>query len=322
MGMHRRPKETTRLRRGMVAAAMTGVIGTGSTLVSVPVSEAATVSVWDRVAACESSGNWSINTGNGFFGGLQFSGSTWLAYGGGAYAATADRATKDEQIIIGQRVLNGWPGRAAAQGPGAWPVCGPRAGLTEGGPVPQFAITPKPAAKPKPKAVVKPKARTAVKRVATAVVHPVQKPLAVKPAVKAVTRPAVRRAVHKAVVHQATASAASRAVAFALDQVGKPYVFGGTGPNVFDCSGLVMEAWKHAGVSVPRTSEAQASGLRRVPDSEVRPGDIIVYYGGSHVGLYIGHGDVVVAENPLTGIRVRTVGYDAQGMGWFAVRPA
>ena len=72
---------------------------------------------WDGVAKCESGGNWSINTGNGYYGGLQFSQSTWDSFGGGAYAARADLATKGEQITVAERVLD-------AQGPGAWPTCG------------------------------------------------------------------------------------------------------------------------------------------------------------------------------------------------------
>ena len=80
--------------------------------------------VWDRVATCESGGRWHINTGNGYYGGLQFSSGTWRAYGGGSYASRADRATKAEQIAIARRVL-------ASQGPGAWPVCSRRAGLTK-----------------------------------------------------------------------------------------------------------------------------------------------------------------------------------------------
>ncbi|MEP7332707.1 MAG: transglycosylase family protein [Terracoccus sp.] len=80
-------------------------------------------SVWDGVAACESGGNWSINTGNGFYGGLQFTKSTWLAYGGGQYASRADLASKSAQIAVAQRTLKG-------QGPGAWPVCSRKAGLT------------------------------------------------------------------------------------------------------------------------------------------------------------------------------------------------
>lgn len=80
-------------------------------------------SVWDRVAQCESGGRWNINTGNGYYGGLQFYQPTWVGYGGRAYAARADLATKAEQIAIARRVL-------AKQGPGAWPVCSVRAGLT------------------------------------------------------------------------------------------------------------------------------------------------------------------------------------------------
>ncbi|MDO1479207.1 transglycosylase family protein [Rhodococcus ruber] len=72
---------------------------------------------WDAVAQCESSGNWAINTGNGYHGGLQFSPSTWNAYGGQQYAPTADQATREQQIAIAENVLDG-------QGRGAWPVCG------------------------------------------------------------------------------------------------------------------------------------------------------------------------------------------------------
>jgi hypothetical protein len=72
---------------------------------------------WDAVAACESGGNWSANTGNGFYGGLQFAEGTWLANGGGQYASSADLATPAQQIAVAERVL-------ASQGIGAWPVCG------------------------------------------------------------------------------------------------------------------------------------------------------------------------------------------------------
>nr|WP_308801068.1 transglycosylase family protein [Streptomyces polyasparticus] len=82
---------------------------------------AADSGVWDRIAKCESGGNWHINTGNGYYGGLQFSASTWRAYGGGAYASTADKATKAQQIAIATKVQKG-------QGWGAWPTCSKRAG--------------------------------------------------------------------------------------------------------------------------------------------------------------------------------------------------
>jgi LysM repeat protein len=72
---------------------------------------------WSAIAACESGGNWSANTGNGFYGGLQFTEQTWLGYGGGQYASSANQATQAQQIAVAQRVL-------AGQGIGAWPVCG------------------------------------------------------------------------------------------------------------------------------------------------------------------------------------------------------
>ncbi|HEX9998971.1 MAG TPA: transglycosylase family protein [Actinoplanes sp.] len=76
---------------------------------------------WDAIAQCESGGNWRINTGNGYHGGLQFSRGTWKAHGGTKYASTANRASRAEQIRIAERVLRG-------QGLGAWPVCGRKAG--------------------------------------------------------------------------------------------------------------------------------------------------------------------------------------------------
>jgi resuscitation-promoting factor RpfA len=97
------------------AATVVGCIATAGS------AKAATV--WDRVAQCESGGNWHINTGNGFYGGLQFAASTWRGYGGTKYAPRADLASKAQQIAVAQRVL-------ASQGPGAWPVCSRRAGLT------------------------------------------------------------------------------------------------------------------------------------------------------------------------------------------------
>jgi LysM repeat protein len=74
---------------------------------------------WSAIAACESGGNWAINTGNGFYGGLQFTEQTWLANGGGRYASSANLATPAQQIAVAQNVL-------ASQGIGAWPVCGAR----------------------------------------------------------------------------------------------------------------------------------------------------------------------------------------------------
>ncbi|MER5405348.1 transglycosylase family protein [Streptomyces sp. NPDC002769] len=112
-GKHRRPSKATRV------ATLAGVTGVAiaAPLMAAGSASAATASEWDSVAQCESGGNWSINTGNGYYGGLQFSASTWAAYGGTAYASTADKASKSQQITIGEKVL-------AAQGKGAWPTCG------------------------------------------------------------------------------------------------------------------------------------------------------------------------------------------------------
>ncbi|WP_030869975.1 transglycosylase family protein [Streptomyces sp. NRRL S-37] len=112
-GKHRRPSKATR------AIAVAGVTSAAvaAPLMAAGSASAATASEWDTVAQCESGGNWSINTGNGYYGGLQFSASTWAAYGGTQYASTADRASKAQQIEIAEKVL-------AGQGKGAWPVCG------------------------------------------------------------------------------------------------------------------------------------------------------------------------------------------------------
>jgi resuscitation-promoting factor RpfA len=106
----------------MIGVGLAGSATMATAVGLAPTAQAATV--WDRVAACESGGNWAINTGNGFYGGLQFSGSTWQAFGGTRFASTANRASKATQIAVARRVL-------AAQGPGAWPVCSRRAGLTK-----------------------------------------------------------------------------------------------------------------------------------------------------------------------------------------------
>jgi nucleoid-associated protein YgaU len=84
----------------------------------------AATTVWDRVAKCESGNRWHINTGNGYYGGLQFSSSTWKGFGGLTYGSQAHKASKAQQIAIARRVL-------AVQGPGAWPTCSRRAGLTK-----------------------------------------------------------------------------------------------------------------------------------------------------------------------------------------------
>src|SRR2546429_5044795 len=112
-GTHRRPSKAVRV------ATLAGVAGAA---VAVPLmgatgASAATTSEWDAIAQCESGGNWSINTGNGYYGGLQFTQQTWEAYGGLSYAPRADLASRAAQIAVAEKVY-------AAGGLGAWPVCG------------------------------------------------------------------------------------------------------------------------------------------------------------------------------------------------------
>ncbi|OIV35608.1 hypothetical protein BIV57_20625 [Mangrovactinospora gilvigrisea] len=98
---------------------------------------------------------------------------------------------------------------------------------------------------------------------------------------------------------------AGAALAAAKAELGKPYVYGATGPGSFDCSGLMQWAWRAAGVSLPRTSQAQASAGTRIGSlSQAQPGDLIVFYSGaSHVGMYVGNGMIIHA--PHTGAVVR-----------------
>ncbi|MFK4273311.1 C40 family peptidase, partial [Streptomyces milbemycinicus] len=94
-------------------------------------------------------------------------------------------------------------------------------------------------------------------------------------------------------------SKAAQAIAFAKAQLGKPYVWGATGPSSFDCSGLTQAAWKSAGISLPRTTWDQVKAGTRVSTSELQPGDLVFFYDDiSHVGLYIGDGMMIHAPKP------------------------
>ncbi|MFC1408371.1 transglycosylase family protein [Streptacidiphilus sp. N1-12] len=116
-------KKSRRIRAAVIAGVVVAAPVAG--LLTATGASAASGSTWDAVAQCESGGNWSIDTGNGYSGGLQFSPSTWSAYGGDQYAASASQASESQQIAVAEQVL-------ASQGPGAWPVCGPQAGLSQG----------------------------------------------------------------------------------------------------------------------------------------------------------------------------------------------
>ncbi|UWE12674.1 C40 family peptidase [Actinacidiphila bryophytorum] len=106
----------------------------------------------------------------------------------------------------------------------------------------------------------------------------------------------------------APSSRAARAVAFAYRAIGLPYVWGATGPGSYDCSGLTQAAWRAAGVSLPRTTYTQINAGTRVSRSQLRPGDLVFFYSGvSHVGLYIGGGQMIHAPHPGSTVRIAPI---------------
>ncbi|MFJ6719421.1 MULTISPECIES: C40 family peptidase [unclassified Streptomyces] len=115
-------------------------------------------------------------------------------------------------------------------------------------------------------------------------------------------------------------SRAARAVAFAYGAIGKPYVWGATGPGSFDCSGLAQAAWGAAGVSLPRTTYTQINAGQRVSRDGLAPGDLVFFYSGiTHVGLYIGDGKMIHAPHPGATVRIAPI----DSMPWAgAARPA
>jgi peptidoglycan DL-endopeptidase CwlO len=97
-----------------------------------------------------------------------------------------------------------------------------------------------------------------------------------------------------------TSTQADKAVAFAFDQLGCPYVYGSTGPcaDGFDCSGLVMSAWASAGVTIPRDTYEQWAALPHISESDIQPGDLLYYNGIGHVAMYVGNGMIIDAPQP------------------------
>ncbi|WP_409236771.1 transglycosylase family protein [Streptomyces sp. PA5.6] len=136
-GRHRRPRQAPAL---IVAAGVTGS-AIAIPLLGATSANAAETTTWEKLAECESGGEWSANPGNGYYGGLQLSQDTWEAYGGLDYAPSADQASRSQQIAVAEQVLD-------AKGTAAWPSCAPIAGLTQDGAAadvdPGAPITPKP----------------------------------------------------------------------------------------------------------------------------------------------------------------------------------
>lgn len=132
-GRHRKPSSTGKT---VAKVAVTGAIMGTAGIAFTGTANAAPDSDWDRLAQCEAGGNWGINTGNGFQGGLQFSPSTWNAHGGQQYAATANQASREEQIAVAEKVLD-------SQGWGAWPSCSSSLGLSSAPTERSVPVTPK-----------------------------------------------------------------------------------------------------------------------------------------------------------------------------------
>ncbi|MGW1166651.1 NlpC/P60 family protein [Streptomyces sp. NPDC002550] len=114
-----------------------------------------------------------------------------------------------------------------------------------------------------------------------------------------------RDALEQAGSDTASNTRAAAAVDYAYAKLGSPYVWGAAGPNAFDCSGLVQAAYRSAGISLPRTTYAQINAGRRVSRSELQPGDLVFFYSGiSHVGIYVGNGQIIHAPNPSAPVRL------------------
>ncbi|MFE3163515.1 NlpC/P60 family protein [Streptomyces sp. NPDC059224] len=116
---------------------------------------------------------------------------------------------------------------------------------------------------------------------------------------------------------------AAKAIAFARAQIGKPYVWGATGPGSYDCSGLSQAAWKAAGVSLPRTTYDQVNAGTTVPLADALPGDLVFFYDDvSHVGVYIGNGMMIHAPKPGAYVREESIYYGGESIIHSVVRPA
>ena len=169
-GRHRAPSAPSHHARTLATLGTAGAV-LAAPLVMASSAEAASGATWDRLAKCESGGNWHINTGNGYYGGLQFSASTWRAFGGGKYASSAHRASRAEQIAIAEKVLD-------RQGWGAWPACSRKLGLTRADARGSADVS-------------RSKSRTAIKK-----------------AKKTAKKSVVKRSVHKSAKKKATSAAA------------------------------------------------------------------------------------------------------------------
>lgn len=312
-----------------------GVATTGAiplAVVSAPTAEAASISTWDKIAYCESGGQWNLGGGDAdSSGGLQIQLRTWNDYGGQQYAPSAGQASKAHQILIAEKIL-------ADQGPSAWAVTydgngaakGCNGILSRGGPAPYPSGVPS-TPKPKPNVpstggtyVVQPgdslyliaKAHGAGAGVDNwkplyalnrAVVG--SDPDLILPGQKLKIPGAAKKTPPSA---PQTTSKGAGVVNFVKAAKGKPYTYGGNGPSSYDCSGLTVAAYKAFGVDLPRLSQQQSLKGTPVSLSAAQPGDLL-YWGapGSahHVAVYVGGGMFVGAQNPGTGVVEHPLSY-------------
>ncbi len=137
-GRHRVPSRLDGTGRVIARTAIAGAVAGFPLVLAVPAAHAASDLAWDRLAQCESGGDWKINTGNGYYGGVQFSPSTWRAFGGGEFAPNAHQATREQQIVVAERTL-------AEQGWNAWPSCSRSTGVRGESSTPRNTPAPAPA---------------------------------------------------------------------------------------------------------------------------------------------------------------------------------
>ena len=116
-------------------------------------------------------------------------------------------------------------------------------------------------------------------------------------------------------MQNAGSGAAKKAIAFAMNQLGEPYVYGGTGPDSWDCSGLVMKAYAAAGVSLPRVVGPQMAAGRSISAGDLQPGDLVAYPSMSHIGIYLGGGKVIHAPRPGKSVEITSL---SSGFGVYA----
>lgn len=325
-GRHRKPSHAGRNLAAVTASGAFAIplVATGTA----PDASAAPDSVWDRLAGCESSGNWAANTGNGFFGGLQFVPSTWKAFGGTRYASSAHLASRAEQIDIAENVL-------AGQGWGAWPACSSELGLRGNAAEPGKRATPTRAA-PTPKAQKRNAPQAAPNRKAKATPQGKATRLAGRAADgsgryvcdtarlhfeacdpgnlgQTVAYPlydgrAPARRAQSAPTANPVSAGSSRIADAALRYRGVPYLWGGETRTGMDCSGLVWTVLRELGHNPPRTALAQSRWATPITAAQARPGDLVFHYSPvSHVGIYLGGGRMVDASRPGTVVSVHAV---------------